>query len=136
MKDEAAANAETDRKAKEEIDKLNHADTLIFQTEKQLKEYGDKVPADKREKIKSSVEELKTAHKNKDLSAIDAAMEKLNSQWQAASEEMYKNTQQPGSQQPGGDGGDSGGQHTGQADTGKDPNVTDVDFEEVKDDKK
>ena len=69
-----------------------------------MKEYGDKVPADKREKIKQAVEELKTAHKNKDLSGIDIAMEKLNREWQAASEEMYKNTQQPGSQ-PGGDGG-------------------------------
>jgi molecular chaperone DnaK len=134
MKDEAAANAETDRKAKEEIDKLNHADTLIFQTEKQLKEYGDKVPADKREKIKSAVEELKTAHKNKDLPGIDSAMEKLNREWQAASEEMYKNTQQDGSQ-PGADSGASSGQSSSdsQQQAKNNDNVTDVDFEEVKD---
>ncbi len=132
MKDEAAANAESDRKAKEEIDKLNHADTLIFQTEKQLKEYGDKVPADKREKIKQTLDELKTAHNNKDLPAIDSAMEKLNTEWQAASEEMYKNTQQPGSE-PGDESTAGQGASENEQQSKKDDNVTDVDFEEVKD---
>ena len=137
MKAEAEANAETDRKAKEKIDKLNSADTLIFQTEKQLKEYGDKLPADKKKPIEDALNELKQAHKNEDLPAIDAATKKLNDVFQAASQEMYNATQQqaggqPGAQpggQPGGDGGQqSGGQQGGSGDD----EVTDVDFEEVK----
>lgn len=131
MKGEATANAEADRKMKEEIDKLNTADSLIFQTEKQLKEYGDKVPADKREAIQKVVEELKTAHKNKDIPGIDRAMESLNTMWQKASEEMYKNAGPPP-----GDGGSAGNQQRpedpGKKSGGKDE-VTDVDFEEVKD---
>ncbi|MCD6111782.1 MAG: molecular chaperone DnaK [Bacteroidales bacterium] len=130
MKDEAEANAEADKKQKEEIDKLNSADALIFQTEKQIKDYGDKLPADKKGNIESALDELKTAYKNKDISAIDAAMNKLNTAWQAASEEMYKATQanaQPG-QQPGPD---------ASAEQPKnDDEVTDVDFEEVNDNKK
>jgi len=130
MKDEAQAFADSDKKIKEEIDKLNTADSLIFQTEKQLKEYGDKVPADKKASIEKALEELKTAHKNKDLPGIDTAMAGLNSIWQSASEEMYKNAEQPGPQggtQPGPDQGPKGG-------NGKSGNdeVTDVDFEEVK----
>ncbi len=131
MKDEAAANAENDRKEREKIDKLNSADALIFQTEKQLKEYGDKVPADKKAEIEGALEQLRNAHKSQDLTAIDAAMEKLNGIWQSASEEMYKNTQQsqasgnPSAEQP----------HTEQQKGGGDDEVTDVDFEEV-DDKK
>jgi molecular chaperone DnaK len=132
MKAEASANAETDRKMKEEIDKLNSADSLIFQTEKQLKEYGDKVPADKREAIQKAVDEVKTAHKNKDIASLDKAVESLNAMWQKASEEMYKNTgptQQEGPQQ--------GAQSQSEPGSGKSPDgkdeVTDVDFEEVKD---
>ncbi|MDD4373610.1 MAG: molecular chaperone DnaK [Bacteroidales bacterium] len=131
MKDEATANAEADRKEREKIDKLNAADALVFQTEKQLKEYGDKLPADKKSEIESSLEELKKAHQSQDIPAIDAAMQKLNGIWQSASEEMYKNTQQtPNDAQPGADAntGSSSGK-------GSDDEVTDVDFEEV-DDKK
>jgi len=127
MKDEAAANAEVDKKAKEEIDKLNSADALIFSTEKQLKEYGDKVPADKKSMIEKSLSDLKEAHKSKDIVRIDKAMNDLNAAWQAASQEMYQATQQQSAQQdqqsqPGGSGGGSS----------KNDPVTDVDFEEVK----
>jgi molecular chaperone DnaK len=131
MKAEASANAEADRKMKEEIDKLNSADSIIFQTEKQLKDYGDKVPADKREEIQKTLEELKTAHKNKDIAGIDRAMQSLNAMWQKASEEMYKNAG-PSAQegpQPGGQPHEPGSSKGGD---GKDE-VTDVDFEEVKD---
>ncbi len=137
MKQEAEANAEEDRKAKERIDKLNSADALIFQTEKQLKEYGDKIPAEKKQPIEDAFKELKEAHQKQDITAIDTAMNKLNTSWQAASEEMYKATQgeqgpqqgpQPGQQEP----GDAGQQQDSSKD---DDEVTDVDFEEV-DDKK
>ncbi|MCD4745287.1 MAG: molecular chaperone DnaK [Bacteroidales bacterium] len=133
MKDEATANAEADKKQKEEIDKLNNADALVFQTEKQLKEYGDKIPADKKAPIEKALADLKEAHKNKNIAGIDAAMNNLNSVWQAASEEMYKATQAGAQQdepqaQPGGNGG-------GSDSSSKDDEVTDVDFEEVKDDK-
>jgi molecular chaperone DnaK len=128
MKQEAEANAEADKKAKEEIEKINHADGLIFQTEKQLKEYGDKIPADKKAPIESGLAELKEAHKNRDIAAIDTAMAKLNTAWQAASEEMYKATkdQQPQDNQQ--------QQQQGPQQENKDGNseVTDVDFEEVK----
>jgi molecular chaperone DnaK len=127
MKEEAEINAEADRKAKEEIDKINQADSLIFQTERQLNEFGDKLPADKKEPIEQALNKLRDAHKNRDLAGIDTAMAELNSVWQAASEEMYKNTQQAG---------DAGAQQQGQPgpDQGKTPDqeVTDVDFEEVK----
>jgi len=126
MKQEAEANAETDRKAKEEIEKINHADALIFQTEKQLKEYGEKIPADKKGAIESGLTELKEAYKNKNLVAIDAASAKLNTAWQAASEDMYKTSQndQQQQQQP---------NTNPQEETKKsDSEVTDVDFEEVK----
>jgi len=130
MKDEAEANAETDKKAKERIDKLNAADGLIFQTEKQMKEFGDKLPADKKGEIESALEELKTAHKSEDLTAIDAAMEKLNGLWQQASQEMYQSGQQAGEQAPpSGDAGNNGGDGP----SGGDDEVTDVDFEEVND---
>ncbi|MEI6697302.1 MAG: molecular chaperone DnaK [Bacteroidota bacterium] len=125
MRAEAEANAETDKKAKEEIDKLNGADGLIFQTEKQMKEFGDKVPADKKETIESALNELKEAYKNKDIPALDVATEKLNAAWNAASEEMYKATQD--AQQNGGDANQQ--QNNEKA---KDAEVTDVDFEEVK----
>ena len=125
MRAEAEANAETDKKAKEEIDKLNGADGLIFQTEKQMKEFGEKVPADKKETIESALNELKEAYKNKDIPAIDTATEKLNAAWNAASEEMYKATQD--AQQNGGDANQQQGNEKA-----KDAEVTDVDFEEVK----
>ncbi len=131
MRNEAEANAESDKKAKERIDKLNAADGLIFQTEKQMKEFGDKLPADKKAGIESALEELRTAHKSEDLTAIDAAMEKLNGLWQQASQEMYQSGQQPdGQTPPAGDAGNNGG---GEGPSGGDDEVTDVDFEEVND---
>jgi len=129
MKEEAELNAESDRKTKEETDKVNQADTLIFQSEKQLTEYGDKISADKKEVIQKALSELKDAHKEKNVVAIDTALASLNSAWQAASEEMYKATQQAGS--PAADGSASAGQENK-----SDAEVTDVDFEEVKEDKK
>jgi molecular chaperone DnaK len=129
MKREAKENEARDKEQRERVDKLNAADSLIFQTEKQLKEYGDKVPADKKASIEKALEELKTAHKNKDFAGIDKAVAGLNSIWQSASEEMYKNAQsgpQSGPQQ-GPDPGASGSKGS----SGKDE-VTDVDFEEVK----
>jgi molecular chaperone DnaK len=130
MKEEAQMNADADKRMKEEIDKLNTADSLIFQTEKQLKEFGDKIPGDKKEAITKSLEELKTAHKNKDLPAIEKTMAALNSVWQSASEDMYKGAQQPGGPQEGPQGGPQPGE---QKQPGANDEVTDVDFEEVKD---
>ena len=132
MKAEAEANADADKAEREKVDKLNSADALIFQTEKQLKEYGDKVPADKKAEIEGALEGLRTAHKSQDVPAIDSAMEKLNTIWQSASEEMYKDTQgQPG--QPGAaPGADAGGENPNAGGSGDDE-VTDVDFEEVDD---
>jgi molecular chaperone DnaK len=133
MKAEAEANAEDDKKAKDRIDKLNAADALVFQTEKQLKEYGDKLPADKKSEIESGLEALRNAHKSQDISAIDAAMEKLNASWQKASEDMYKNAQgaAPDGQTPPNTGGDTDA--PGDGSNGGDDEVTDVDFEEVDD---
>ena len=130
MKDEAAANAEADKKEKERIDKLNHADSLIFNTEKQLKEFGDKLPADKKGPIEAALAKLKEAHKAQDLAAIDSATTELNNVFQAASQEMYnaQNAQQGGAQ-PGPDfNQQAGGSQSNKQDGG----VTDVDFEEVK----
>jgi len=127
MREEAELNAEADRKAKEEVDKINTADSLIFQTERQLKEFGDKLPADKKEPIEQALNKLREAHKNRDIAGIDSSMAELNSVWQAASEEMYKATQeagQPGAEQPGQPGPDQA--------KPSDQEVTDVDFEEVK----
>ncbi|MBO7646720.1 MAG: molecular chaperone DnaK, partial [Bacteroidales bacterium] len=134
MKAEAEANADADKKAKEEIDKLNAADSLVFQTEKQLKEFGEQVPADDKAKIEAAAAKLKTAHDNKDFAAIDAATAELQGAWQAASAKMYQQTggaQQPGAgfnQQAGGAQGPQGGANNG----GNDSEVQDVDFEEVK----
>ena len=126
MRQEAEANAEADAKEKERVDKLNSADSLIFQTEKQMKEFGDKLPADKKEPIETALTELKAAHAAADLDAIDTAMEKLNTVFQAASQEMYAQQQQAG------DAGAQEGPQAG-ADAGADDaEVTDVDFEEVK----
>ena len=133
MKDEAAANAEADKKEREKIDKLNQADSIIFQTEKQLKEFGDKLPADKKAPIEEALEKLRTAHKNQDIAAIDTAIGELNTVFHAASQEMY-NAQNANAQSGGGDGQPTdGGSSQSQNNTGnQDGNVTDVDFEEIK----
>ena len=131
MKNEAKANETTDREAKEKIDKINTADSLIFQTEKQLKEYGDKIPAEKKTAIENSLNKLKEAHKTQDISAIDTASAELNQAWTAASEEIYKATQQAGAN--GGDGQQQQQQQeSSQANSGGAENVTDAEFEEVK----
>lgn len=133
MKQEAAANAEEDKKLKEKVDKLNAADASIFSTEKQLKEYGDKIPGDKKSEIENALEELKSAHKAEDLSAIDAASEKLTAAWTAASQDIYQANQGNGTQA--GAGADTGtGQSDGGSDQGAD-DVTDVEFEEVDENK-
>ncbi|HYF30507.1 MAG TPA: molecular chaperone DnaK [Chitinophagaceae bacterium] len=136
MKAEARANEATDKMAREKIEKINQADSLIFQTEKQLKEYGDKIPADKKAPIESALNKLKEAHKQQDIATIDSATAEMNAAWTAASEEIYKATQGqqgpgPGAQ-PGADGGpqaNAGGQQTGGAGG---ETVTDAEFEEVK----
>ena len=131
MKDEAAANAASDQQEKEKVDTINKADSMIFQTEKQLKEFGDKLPADKKAPIESALQELKEAHKAQDVARINSAIDKLNSVFQAASQEMYNaqaQQQQGGAQQ-----GPQGNPNAGQPNNGgKDQEVTDVDFEEVK----
>ena len=124
MKEEAEANAESDAKAKEEADKINGADALIFSTEKQLKEFGDKLSDDKKAPIEAGLEKLKAAHLSRNFADIDAAQEELQNAWNVASEEMYKAGEQPQGDAPQADapqGGDT---------------VTDVDFEEVKDEEK
>ncbi len=131
MKEEAEANAEADRKAKEKIDKMNAADSLIFQTEKQLKDLGDKLPADKKAPIEAALNKLKEAHKNEDLDAIDAATAELNQVFQAASQDLYNAGQAQGGAQPGPDAGAAQGGDAN-AGGGSDDEVTDVDFEEVK----
>ena len=129
MKRDAEANAEADKKAQEVATKMNEADALIFQTEKQLKDFGDKIPADKKSAIESALEELKGAYESKDIAAINVALEKINEAWKKASEDIYKAQQEGGAaaghssyeaqdQQPNNGGGDN--------------NVQDVDFEEVK----
>lgn len=128
MKQEAEANAESDKKVKEEIEKLNAADNLIFQTEKQLKEFGDKLPEDKKQPIEEALAELKTAHEAKDFAAIDSSMEKLNTVFQAASQEMYAASQEAG-------GAESNGAETSEGEQTDDSEVTDVDFEEVEEEK-
>ncbi len=130
MKREAEVNADADKKAKEEVEKLNEADTSIFQTEKQLKEYGDKIPAEKKTTIENALAELKTAHGAKDIAKITSALEALNTAWSAASEDMYKAQQQPNQ-----DGTPHAEQNAGAEQNkqgGNTENVTDVDFEEVK----
>lgn len=129
MREEAKANAEADNKAKEKVDKINTADSMIFTTEKQLKEFGDKLPADKKPAIEAALAKLKEAHKSQDVDAIDKALGELNAVWQVASEEMYKNAQntdqakaEPGTEQPSGGNNNKPGNEE----------VTDVDFEEVK----
>lgn len=130
MKEEAEKNAESDKAAKEEAEKINSADALIFSTEKQLKEFGEKISEDKKATIEAGLKKLKDAHAARNFADIDAAQEELQNAWNAASEEMYKAGQEAGAGQP--EGAAASG---GQANDGGD-NVTDVDFEEVKDDKK
>jgi molecular chaperone DnaK len=129
MKAEAAANADNDKAEKERVEKINQADSLIFQTEKQLKDYGDKIPADKKAPIESALNNLREAHKSQDVARIDTAVAEMNTAWTAASEELYKATQDAGGPQAGADGGANGHQQ-GAGATGE--NVTDAEFEEVK----
>ena len=130
MKNDAKAHESEDKAAREKIDKLNQADSLIFQTEKQLKEFGDKIPADKKAPIESALNKLKEAHKSQDVTAVDTALNEMNQAWTAASEEIYKAQQaggaqpQDGAQQPNGNEGAQGAQQG--------ENVTDAEFEEVK----
>ena len=131
MKAEAEANADADKKEREKIDKLNQADSMIFQTGQQLQELGDKIPADKKAPIESALNALKDAHKAQDLAAIDKAMAELNTAFQAASAQMY---QQSGAQPGAGAGAQSGPQDAGQSSNSgsNNDNVQDADFEEVK----
>ena len=126
MKAEAEANAEADKKERERVDKLNQADSMIFQTENQLKELGDKIPADKKAPIEAALGKLKEAHKAQDLAAVEAATSELNNAWQAASAQMYQQTgAQPGTEAPNG----AGAQQNTQT---KNDDIQDADFEEVK----
>jgi len=135
MKAEAEANADADRQARESVDKMNAADSLIFQTEKQLSEYGDKVPAEKKEPIETALADLKAAHQAQDLEKVETATTALNTAWQAASQEMYQAAQEA---QANGGGADSGADANAGADNdaGSSDNagedVTDVEYEEVK----
>lgn len=136
MKDEAAANAAADAKEKERIDKINKADAVIFQTEKQLKELGDKFAADKRAPIDAALNELKEAHKTQNVDAIDPAIDKLNAAMQAAAQDIYNAQQQAGNNaQQAGAGFNGGAQQGGQSsanNSNNGSNVQDADFEEVK----
>ncbi|MDR1896483.1 MAG: molecular chaperone DnaK [Prevotellaceae bacterium] len=132
MRDEAKMNEAKDKAEKERIDKLNAADSVIFQTEKQLKEYGDKIPADKKTPIEAALNKLKEAHKNQDLTAIDNAQNELNTAWQAASEEIYKAQAQQGGGASGNPGASGEAYSNSNNNNQKGPDVTDVDFEEVK----
>lgn len=131
MKAEAAANSESDKLAREKVEKLNEADNLIFQTEKQIKEFGDKLPADKKPQLESALNTLKDAHKSQDVPSIDAAITSLNAIWQAATQEMYQSGQ-TGDSNAGQDpnaGGQSGNTSNNSGD------VTDVEYEEINDKK-
>jgi molecular chaperone DnaK len=125
MKADAEANAEADKREKERIDKINQADSVIFQTEKNLNEFGDKIPADKKANIESALNKLKDAHKTQDINAIDAAINEVNSAFQAASQDMY-NAQAQSQGNPNPEAGSSSNS------SNKDNDITDVDFEEVK----
>ena len=130
MKNEAKANEASDKTAREKVDKINQADSLIFQSEKQLKEYGDKISADKKSVIESALSKLKDAHKTQDVSAIDKAVAEVNTAWTAASEEMYKASQQ-GSADTNGNANTQSSAESGETVNAGD-NVTDAEFEEVK----
>ncbi len=128
MKAEAEQNAENDKKERERVDKLNQADSMIFQTENQLKEIGDKIPAEHKPAIENALQQLKDAHKAGDIAAIDTAMNALNTAWQTASQQMYQGAQgaQAGPENP------FQGQQQAQQEAPKDDNIQDADFEEVK----
>ena len=128
MKKEAEANADADQKVKEEVDKLNSADQMIFQTEKQLKDFGDKLSDDKKKPIESALEDLKKAHESKDLEKIDETLNTINEAWKNASEEMYK-AQAEGEAKP-----EDADQASNSGKASKGDDVQDVDFEEVKED--
>ena len=140
MRDEAKANEEKDKAERERVDKVNAADSMIFSTEKQLKEYGDKIPADKKGAIEAALGKLKDAHKSQDIAAIDSATTELNNAWQAASQDIYNAQQAAGASQanPGADAGANAGAGSASGSAGagagqtSNDNVTDVDFEEVK----
>ena len=123
MKAEANANAEADKKERERVDKMNQADSMIFQTENQLKDLGDKLPADKKPAIEAALQKLKDAHKSGDIAAVDAAIAELNNAWQAASAQMYQQTGQPN---PGAE------QQTNNSNQQEKDNIQDADFEEVR----
>jgi molecular chaperone DnaK len=129
MKAEAEANAEADKKERERVDKMNQADSMIFQTENQLKEIGDKIPAQHKPAIEQALQQLKDAHKAGDINAIDNAINALNAAWQTASQQMYQGAQgaQAGPENP-----FAGQQASGQQEAPKDENIQDADFEEVK----
>lgn len=126
MKREAELNAETDKKAKEEVDKINQADSLIFNTEKQLKEFGEKIPADKKAAIETALTNLKEAHQQKNWPSIETAMTELNAAWEAASKDLYNASQEAGAS-------DAQNATQGEPTSNSNEHVTDVDFEEVKD---
>ena len=132
MKNEARANEASDKAAKEKIEKINQADSLIFQTEKQLKEYGDKISSDKKAPIETALSKLKEAHKSQDVSAIDTAVAEMNTAWTAASEEMYKATQQAGTNGDGHANAQQQPNEGAEANANATDNVTDAEFEEVK----
>lgn len=132
MRDEAKANEAKDREEKERIDKINAADSNIFTTEKQLKEYGEKLPADKKAAIETALGKLKEAHKNADVAAIDTAMAELNAAWQAASQDIYAQQQAQQGAQPGADAGQQSQSNAGGQQGGGDGQPEDVEFEEVK----
>ena len=134
MKNEAKANEESDKKEREKIDKINSADALVFQTEKQLKEFGDKLSKENKSNIESSLAKLKEAHKNQNLDEIDKCIEALNKSWEAASQEMYKATQKQQDQQ----GNPKTESESGKKSSSKNKkdDIADVDFEEVKEEKK
>jgi molecular chaperone DnaK len=134
MKREAEANAEEDKKFKERVEKMNAADSLIHQTDKQLEEYGDKLSEGHKTAISTALEDLEKAHGAEDIAGIDSAMEALNAAWQAASQEMYQNTGGGAQQDPNAAGAEGQAKQDGEAKA--DDDVTDVDFEEVDDDKK
>ncbi|GAA0543184.1 molecular chaperone DnaK [Chitinophaga japonensis] len=130
MKAEAKANEAADKEQREKVEKINQADSLVFQTEKQLKEYGDKLPADKKTTIETALNKLKEAQKSQDVAQIDAAVTELNTAWTAASEEMYKATQ--GAQADANANGEPQGQQQGSSGAAGEGGVTDAEFEEVK----
>ena len=132
MKKEAEANADADKSEKEKIEKVNSADSMIFQTEKQLKEYGDKLSEGNKKSIEEALEKLKAAHKSQDLAAIDTALEGMNKAWEGAAQEMYAAS---GGAQPGAEGGPQAGGPAPGADASAEgeADVSDVEYEEVDD---